>query len=408
MTWKVPYSGISNRPGLEEATAVLQALQQDALSFGPLVPKLAAEFAAFTGAKHAVTVSSCTAALQLTVQLLRLQPGDEIISTPQTFWATLWPLVARRCRIRFADIDPNSLNIDPNTIEPLITPKTKAIYLVHHGGQAADLDPVLEIARRHGLRVVEDCAHAPGARYKGRCVGTLGDFGCFSFHSLKNMTAGEGGMLVTNDEELLQGAPQLLSIGALGEMRERAERTIGPYAEPKYHRDGHARNAYRLEYVRDDFEVGTNYRMSELEAALALVQLRRLDELNERRRTIARRLNDGLRDVPGIVLQQEKPYAYHIYHLYTLFFQPEVVGACKDDFIRCLEQDEGIQIILRYFPVHLLPEFRARGHRFGECPVAEKVYFEQQVELPIYGHLSDEQIEHMIRGVRRSIERLTC
>ncbi len=406
MAWKVPYSGVSNRLGLEEAEAMVQALQQDALSFGPLVPRFEREFAAYLGAKHVAATSSCTAALALAAQLLGLQEGDEVITTPQTFWATVWPLLARKCTLRFGDIDPNSLNLDPATIEPLITDKTRAIYVVHHSGQAADMDPLLEIARRHNLRVVEDCAHAPGARYKGRCVGTLGDFGCFSFHSLKNMTAGEGGALVTNDDGLFRFAKTMASIGAMGEMGERQEKCLGPYPLPAYYRDPHGRNTYTQDYLDGNFEVGNNYRMGELQAALARIQLGKLDALNEGRRRIAGRLNEGLRGIEGIAVQEEKPFAYHIYHLYNLFYHPEAVGASKDDFIRCLEQEEGIQIVTRYLPVHLLPELRALGHRFGECPVAEKVYFEQQIELPIYNHLASEQVEHMIGGVRRAVERL--
>ncbi len=405
MAWKVPYSGISNRLGLEEAEALLQALQQDALSFGPLVPQFETEFAAYLGVRHVAATSSCTAALTLSVQLLGLREGDEVITTPQTFWATVWPLVARKCTLRFADIDPNSLNIDPATIEPLITERTRAIYLVHHSGQPADMDPILEIARRHNLRVVEDCAHAPGARYKGRCVGTLGDLGCFSFHSLKNMTAGEGGALVTNDDGLFRFAKAMVSMGAMGEMVERQDRRLGPYALPAYYRDRHDRQAYTHDYA-GEFEVGSNYRMGELQAALARVQLGKLDSLNEGRRRIGARLNEGLRGVRGITLQEERPFARHIYHLYNLFYHPEVVGASKDDFLRYLEQEEGIQIVTRYLPVHLLPELRALGHRFGECPVAEKVYFEQQIELPIYNHLTEGQVEHMIAGVRRAVEHL--
>ncbi len=405
MAWKVPYSGVSNRLGLEEAEALIKALQQDTLAYGPLRDQFEAEFAQYLGVRHVASTSSCTAALALSAQLLGLKEGDEVIVPTQTFWATAWPLVARKCTIRFADMDANSLNMDPATVEPLITPKTKAIYVVHHGGQAADMDPILDIAHRHGLRVVEDCAHAPGARYKGRFVGTLGDFGCFSFHSLKNMTAGEGGALVTNDDALFRFARAMSSIGTMGEMCERRTTSIGPYEKPAYYQDGHARNSYTHDYA-GPFEVGNNYRLGELNAALARVQLRKLDGLNEGRRLIAQRLNDGLRGVKGIELQLEKPYAYHIYHLYTFFYHPEIVGASKDDFLRYLEQEEGIQIQVRYMPLHLLPEFRALGHRYGECPVAEKVYFEQQIELPIYNHLTDGQIEHMIGGIHRAIQHL--
>jgi len=407
MQWKVPYSGVSNRLGLEEAEAILHVLQQDTLMKGPTARQFERAFADRIGVKHALATSSCTTALFLSAQILGLQEGDEVITTPQTFWVTTWPMLARKCKIRFADIDPNSLNIDPATIEPLVTGRTKAIYVVHHGGQAVDMDPVMEIARKYDLQVVEDCAHAPGATYKGRCVGTIGDVGCFSFHSLKNMTTGEGGMLVTNDDRLYEYAEPLGTIHMHGEMVERRDKRIGPYSEPEYYKDWHARQAFNKDYVDGKFEVGNNFRMSDIQAALGLVQLRKLDQLNEGRRAIAQRLNEGLRGVKGITLQEEKPYAHHIYHLYTCFYHPEVVGASKDVFIRYLEQEEGIQIVVRYFPVHLLAEFRALGFRYGDCPVAERTYFEHQIQLPIYNHLSDEQIDHMINAIRRAVKHLS-
>ena len=329
-----------------------------------------------------------------------------MITTPQTFWVTTWPMLVRGCRIRFADIEMNSLNIDPATIEPLVTEKTKAIYVVHHGGQAVDMDPVMEIARKYKIRVVEDCAHAPGTLYKGRHVGSIGDIGVFSFHSLKNMTTGEGGMLVTNDDKLYEYAEPLGTIHMYGEMHERADKRIGPYAEPAYYRDWHAKQSFNKDYDDNHFEVGNNYRMSDVLAAIGIVQLRKLDDLNNRRREIARRLDEGLREIPGITIQDEKPYGRHIYHLYSFFYDPKVVGKPKDDLIRYLEQEEGIQIAVRYFPVHLLAEFRALGYCYGDAPVAERTYFEHQMQLPIYGQLTEEQIEHMIAGIRRAVKYL--
>jgi len=406
MEWKVPYSGISNRIGLEEAEAVVRVLQQDSLNKGPTAQRFEQAFSAKIGVKHALAMNSCTTALILSAQILGLKEGDEVITTPQTFWVTTWPMLVRKCKIRFADIDPNSLNIDPATIEPLVNAKTKAIYVVHYGGQAVDMDPVMTIARKYNLRVVEDCAHAPAATYKRRCVGTIGDVGCFSFHSLKNMTTGEGGMLVTNDSDLYEFAEPLGTIHMYGRMYERTDKRIGPYKEPTYYKDWHAKQSFNKDYVDGNFEVGSNYRMSDLQAALGLAQLDKLDELNDRRREIARRLNDGLKGIRGISLQDEKSYARHIYHLYTFFYHPEIVGASKDDFIRYLEQEEGIQIVIRYFPVHLLAEFRALGYQYGECPIAERMYFEHQIQLPIFGHLTDEQIEHMILAVQRAVEKL--
>jgi perosamine synthetase len=407
MEWKVPYSGISNQMGLEEAEAVMKVLQQDSLSKGPTARRFEEAFANKIGAKYALAMNSCTTALMLSAQVLGLKEGDEVICTPQTFWVTTWPMLVRKCKLRFADIDPDSLNINPASIEPLVTAKTRAIYVVHHGGQAVDMDPVMEIAKRHNLAVVEDCAHAPNALYKGRAVGTIGDIGCFSFHSLKNMTTGEGGMLVTNRADLYEYAEPLGTIHMYGKMHERPEKKIGPYSEPAYYRDWHAKQSFNRDYDDDAFEVGCNYRMSDLQAAVGLAQLQKLDRLNDRRREIGQRLNEGLCTIQGITPQSEQPYARHIYHLYTCFYDPEVVGASKDDFIRCLEQEEGIQIAIRYFPVHLLAEFRALGHQYGECPVAEKQYFEHQIQLPIYDQLTDAQIEHMISGVRRAVKKLS-
>jgi perosamine synthetase len=406
MNWKVPYSGISNQLGLEEAEALVHVLNQDCLNKGPTARKFEDAFSQRIGVKHALAMNSCTTALFLSAQILGLQEGDEVITTPQTFWVTTWPMLVRKCKIRFADIDPNSLNIDPATIEPLVTENTRAIYVVHYGGQAVDMDPVMEIARKYNLRVVEDCAHAPAALYKGRCVGTFGDVGCFSFHSLKNMTTGEGGMLVTNDDALYEFAEPLGTIHMYGKMVDRRDKRIGPYAEPAYYRDWHVKQSFNKDYIDGRFEVGNNYRMSDLQAAVGLVQLGKLDALNNRRREIAHRLDQGLSEIDGITIQAEQPYAHHIYHLYTFFFHPEIVGASKDDFIRYLEQEEGVQIVIRYFPVHLLAEFRALGYQFGECPVAERQYFEYQIQLPIFGHLTDEQIDHMIAAVRRGVEKL--
>jgi len=406
MKLKVPYSGVSNRLGLEEASMVLQALGQDVLARGLMVAQFEEDLAQYLGVKHVLSTSSGTTSLYLAAQILGLEEGDEVITTPQTFWVTTWPLQVRKCKIHFADIDPNSLNIDPETVEPLVNDRTKAIVVVHHGGQAVDMDPIMEIAKKHKLSVVEDCAHAAGATYKGRKLGTIGDIGCFSFHSLKNMTTGEGGALVTNNSELFEEARHLGTIYVYGRMKEREDKRIGPYTEPAYYKDWHAQFSFNKDYIDNTYKIGNNYRMSNIHAAIGIAQLRKLDMLNEGRRRIASRLDEGLKNIKGITLQHEKEYAYHVYHLYTCFYHPEIVGASKDDFIRQMEQEEGVAIQIRYFPIHLLSEFRALGFKYGQCPVAENVYFKHQIQLPIYNHLTDEQIDHMIGAVDRAIRTL--
>lgn len=404
--FKVPYSGVSNRLGREEIELVTRALRQDTLCLGAMNQQFESEFAAMLGARHAQATNSCTTALFLAAQVLGLKEGDEVITTPQTFWMALWPLLSRRCKIRFADIDADSFNIDPTCIRKLVNEKTKSIWVVHYGGQPADMDPIMEIAGTHRLSVVEDCAHAAGATYKGRKVGTIGDIGCFSFGSLKNITTGEGGAFVTANDRYAEMARPLGTLQLWGKMVDRTEQRIGPYSEPSYYKDWHAQSSYTRDFVKTSFEVGNNFRMSELNAALGIAQLRKLDRLNERRREIARRLDEGLSGLEGISLQQKNPYVRHVHHLYTCFYHPETVGAPKDDFIRYLELKESVQIQIRYFPVHLLPEFRALGHYYGECPVAERQYFEHQIQLPIYGHLTKAQINHMIGAVKRGIKEL--
>jgi len=406
--YKVPYAGQGSIMGLEEVEAVANALQQDTLAYGPLRDRFEAAFAGYTGVKYAYTTSNCTTALFLSVQLLGLAPGDEVIVTPQTFWATVRGLQAAGVTLRFGDIDPNTLNLDPTTIEAKITPKTKAIYLVHLGGLMADMDPIMEIARRHNLYVVEDCAHAPGAEYKGRKAGSIGDIGCFSFHSLKNMsTLGEGGMITFNRDEWAAKIRPLSSIGVIYPQKARSEEHFGPYMKPAYTYNDHAAGSFTFD-AEGPIQVGNNYRMSEVAAAAGIVQLGKLDRLNAVRLENARRLDEGLSQIDGIRLQCAPEGYKHIYHLYVFFYQPMVENSNieKENLIRILDQEEGVQIQNRYFPIHLLPEIRSQGHVFGECPVAEKIWFEQHVNLPIYPSLTREQIDYMIAAVARAMKKI--
>lgn len=407
-SYTVPYSGQGSILGLEEVEAVTKTLQSDTLAYGPRRDIFEAEFAAYTGVKYAFTTSSCTTALFLSAQLLGLCPGDEVIVTPQTFWATIRGLQSAGVTLRFGDIDPNTLNLDPKTIEAKITPRTKAIYLVHMGGLMADMDPIMEIARKHNLFVVEDSAHAPGAEYKGRKAGSIGDIGCFSFHSLKNIsTLGEGGMITFNREEWKEKIRPLSSIGAIYSRKAKTEDRFGPYLKSSYKYNDHSAGAFIFN-VDGPVLVGCNYRMSEVAAAVGSVQLRKLNGLNEMRRKIAHRLDEGLSTINGIRIQNEPAGYKHIYHLYVFFYQPVLENSNleKENLIRILDQEEGIEIINRYFPIHLLPEVRSMGHDFGECPVAEKIWFEQHINLPIYPSLTLEQLDYMIDRIGRAVNKV--
>ncbi|MEL7087905.1 MAG: aminotransferase class V-fold PLP-dependent enzyme, partial [Planctomycetota bacterium] len=263
--------------GEEEEQAVLEALRNGkSLSYaGKNLPAFEREFAEYVHARHAITVANCTVGLFVAAQALRLRCGDEVIMTPQTFRATAAGLLLKGVKIRFADID-DSLNLDPDTIEPLINDQTKAVFVTHMHGNPADMHRIVEIAHRHGLKVVDDAAHAPGARCGEDMIGSLGDLTVFSFHCLKNMsTAGEGGMITTQNDELAHACKELRTMGVHGDRIERPNTDLGDYAKPDFYFNDHCGGAYDAFYA-PGYELGLNLRLSDIQAAFGRVQLRRL------------------------------------------------------------------------------------------------------------------------------------
>jgi perosamine synthetase len=265
------------------------------------------------------------------------------------------------------------------------------------------MDPIMDAAKTRGIPVIEDCAHAVGGRYKGRPVGALGDIACFSFGPTKNMTTGEGGMFVTSNPAWRDAAERLRRYVAVGKRQDRSPHMIGPYAPSSHYDDWHAQGSFDSDYVGPVL-LGHNFRMSEFHAAIGRVQLKKLPMLNQRRRDIAARLDAGLHQIQGVQVQELAPHLEHVYHLYTFFVDDARFPGVRDRLVRWLQEEERVEVILRYFPVHLLPEFRARGHQQGECPVAERAYFTKQVQLPIHAHLEEWQIDHMIDAVSRGMD----
>lgn len=404
--YKVPYLPVGSTFGPMELAAVARVLESgDKLSCGPERDLFEQEFAAYTGAAHALTLTNCTIALEFATYLLGLRPGDEVIAATQTYQANVTPLLALGVHVKFCDIDPGTLNVSPEAFQALISDRTKALYLVHHGGVPADMEPIMRIARQHGIRVVEDCAHALGARYHGRSPGTLGDFGCWSFQSYKNITTlGEGGMITVSDPRLASTISRIRAIEPDADFADVVAAPLSPYIEPKDDIERHAKNAYVEECVMLRHP-GTNSTLCEPAAAVGRVQLRKLDQLVARRREIADRLDQGLGDLPGVRLQPRREGVESAHHLYT-FFVEEDSGVDRDALIGKVDA-AGVQIQLRYFPLHLLPEWRSQGHGIGECPVAERVWFHEQVNLPIYPQLEEWQIDFMIDSVRTAWTELT-
>jgi len=389
MNFPVQYDlqyGAGSVCGPEEEAAVLEVLRAGAPGYGPASRAFEKAFSEFIGVDHALAVSSGSAALHLAMMALGLAPGDEVITTPLSWMSTANGAALAGAKVVFADIDPRTFTLDPAAVEAKITDRTKAIVPVHLYGQPAAIDEITTIARRHGCALIEDCAHAPGALYKGRKVGSFGDLAIFSFGTQKNMTTlGEGGMVVTNRADLAE--------------RVRSYRWIcahGPETDGRFcHWE--APNYWNLEFP----DVGFNYRMTDVQAAVGLVQLRKIDGLNHRRRQIAAGYTHGLAGMAGLTLPFVAVDCYHVFHVYCVLVETEL-GVSKEEFMMRLWRDKGVKPWSHYHLIHLTEAYRRRGHRAGECPVAESLQ-SKYVSLPIHPRLTDEAVEYLIQSVRAMV-----
>jgi dTDP-4-amino-4,6-dideoxygalactose transaminase len=346
--------------------AVLGVLENAQFILGPEVAAFEKEFAGYCGAAEAIGVNSGTSALHLALLAGGIGPGDEVITSPFTFVASAATIVYTGARPVFVDIDPASFNLDVTRIEAAITPRTKAIMPVHLFGQPADMDPVMDIARRHGLVVVEDAAQAHGAEYKGRRAGSIGEMGCFSFYPGKNLGAcGEGGAVVTDNAAYARRIRMLRDWGA----------------EQKY--------VHELK--------GYNYRMEGMQGAILRVKLRHLEKWTDARRAHAARYGELLEDC-GVRLPEVMPYARHVYTVYT-------IRARDRDTLRAELQQREIHTGIHYpVPVHLQPAYADLGYARGAFPVAEQAAAEV-LALPIYPEMTASQLEEVAAAVRLAAAR---
>jgi perosamine synthetase len=392
VTPRVPYSYMGAIYDEEERSLLLSVLDQEALTMGPQVGAFEREFAEWCGAGHAFATTSCTTAMHVAAQALGIGPGDEVIVTPNTFVATTLVILKEGGIPIYADIDPRTYNIDPAEIAKKITSKTKAIFVVHYAGLMCDMDPIMELAGEHGLAVLEDCAHAHGAEYKGRRAGTIGDVGCFSFHSLKNMTMGEGGMITTSRDDLIEPISLLRNMN-ITEWHEKPKE----YWLPS-HFD-----------VKDwNGKWGVNYRMTEFQAAVGRAQLRKIGEMVRLRRQHSHYLSEGLQGVQGYVTPFEPEGSRHAYHLYTLCVEPELLN--RDEVMRDIYcRQQCTQGILHYQPTYDLTgvqqylEDRGYGGQF--CPNADAFFYRREFNLPMHPRLTREQLDIMIEGLLAAADR---
>ncbi len=382
---QVDYPEVCAMYSLEEIEAVVKAMQSPIYTLSNYTKMFQKEFAEFIGSKYAFAVTNAASALEMAAYMIGIEPGDEVIVPAITFFSTTLGILRLGGKVIFADIDPITYNLTAETIESKITSKTKAIYVVHLYGLPADMDSIMELARKHDIKVVEDCAHTPGAEYNGKKVGSFGNFGCFSFHTAKNMTTlGEGGMITTDDDEAAADMPALRHVGTRGYANQ------AKYWLPYF---------YDITKVRG--KIPYNFCMNEIQAAVGIVQLKRLNVLNERRRKIAKRLIAGLKDVKGLQLPYEPDNRRHVYHLFQI-----VIDGDRDKFIELLHDKYSIRTAPLYPPVYWFSIYKEMGYKEGIAPIAEKVY-KQSTCLPMTPALNDWQIDYMIESVRKSIKEAT-
>lgn len=356
----------------EDIAAVIEVLQSDWLTTGPKVREFEQAFADFVGAAEAVAVNSGTAALHSAMFAIDLQPGDEVLAPAMTFAASANCVIYQRGAPVFVDVEPDTLLIDVKKIEEKITPRTRAIVAVDYTGQPCDYDALRDIAGRRGLALIADACHAIGAAYKNRNVGSLADLSTFSFHAVKNLTTGEGGMITTNDPRLAE--------------RMRRFRNHGITSD---HRQRETQNTWRYEMV----DLGFNYRLTDFQCALGLSQLRRLPEWSARRNEIANRYTEAFTKTDCITPLAVRPDVRHAFHLYVARFKNN-----RDQIFKTLRA-RGIKANVHYVPVHLHPFYRKYFNTApGMCPVAEAAY-EEILTLPIYPAMSDRQVDFVIENV---------
>jgi dTDP-4-amino-4,6-dideoxygalactose transaminase len=366
--------------GEEEIEEVCATLRSGWIGTGPKVRHFEELFREYVGARHAVAVNSCTAALHLSLLVSGVSSGDEVITTPMTFCATANAILHAGARPVFVDVDPDTMNLDPARVEAALTPRTRAIVPVHLAGRPCPMDEIHALAARHGLLVIEDAAHCIEGRYRGRKVGAMSPLTCFSFYVTKNMTTGEGGMVTTDSDEYAAR----LKVSALHGMSADAWHRFSDVGFKHY------------QVVCPGFK----YNMTDMQASLGLHQIARLDAHLKRRTEIWRRYDEAFADLPARTPAPAEPDTGHARHLYTLRISPDGCGKARDQVLRELH-DLGIGTGVHYTALHLHPYYRSTfGYREGMLPHAEEIGA-RTLSLPLSARLSDEEVDRVIGAVRK-------
>jgi dTDP-4-amino-4,6-dideoxygalactose transaminase len=375
---------VFGQPRIEqsEIDEVLDSLQRAWLGTGPKVARFERDFAIYKGVEHVAALNSCTAALHLSLLAAGVGKGDEVITTPLTFCATVNAIIHAGAIPVLADIDPVTMNIDPNEIARRITPRTRAIVPVHFAGRPCDMDAIMQIALKNNLKIIEDCAHAIETEYKGRKAGTFGDFGCFSFYATKNIVTGEGGMVIARN----QGDIARIKVLGLHGMSQDAWTRFGD--------DG-----YKHYYVT---ECGFKYNMMDLQAAIGIHQLKRIELYWQYRESIWHQYMAAFAELPIVLPASPEPDTRHAYHLYTILVDEERTGISRDKFLeRMKAQRVGVGVHYLSLPEH--PYYQqAFGWKPEDYPNAMRIGRET-VSLPLSAKLTEEDFKRVVSSVLESV-----
>ena len=368
----------------DDVEAVAAVLRSDFITCGPKVDEMERELEAYTGAKYAVAVSNGTAALHCACIAAGLGPGDEVITTPLTFAASANCALYVGARPVFADINPETYNIDPKSIEEKITDKTKAVVAVDFTGQAVEFEAIRKICDDHHLIFIEDAAHSLATKYKGRQVGSLADLTTFSFHPVKTVTGGEGGAVTTNHEAFYR---KLLLARTHGITHDDDLMEEAPHEGPWYY---------------EQICLGYNYRITDFQAALIVSQMKKLDRFVARRKEIVKRYNEAFSRIPEIIVQKEIPESDTCRHLYIIRLDLDKLSCTRRQFFDAMSA-ENIQCQIHYVPVYWFPYYQHLGYERGLCPKAEEVY-QGIMSIPLYPRMSNQDVEDVIHAVKKIVE----
>ncbi len=367
----------------DDIQAVVDTLRSPYVTCGPKVAEMEKKLAEYVGAKHAVVCSNGTAALHCACLAAGIGPGDEVITTPITFAASAICSLYCGARPVFADIDPKTYNIDPDSIRAHITSKTKAVVAVDFTGQAVKINEIRRICDEFGLIFIEDAAHAIGTKYNGSPVGSLADMTCFSFHPVKTITSGEGGAITTNNDKFYE---KLVLAHAHGITHDEKMMEEAPHEGIWYY---------------EQISMGFNYRMTDFQSALLLSQLNKLERFKKRRQEIVNRYNEAFINLRGIIVQQEIPESDTCRHLYIIRLDFNELSCTRREFFDAMSA-ENVQCQIHYVPVYWFPYYKHLGYTRGLCPNAEDIY-KGILSIPLYPLMSDSDVEDVIHAVKKVV-----